>query len=89
MGEGNFGKVCLASVSNEKIRDESEIGKEINILDPASGTALSRKFSMRRQQNAYMASKTSKDFEISETSQPLLPKGARLVAVKMVKGWYL
>ena len=41
---------------------------------------------MRRQQNAYKVPGGAKDSELSETNQPLLPKGARLAAVKMVKG---
>ena len=89
LGQGNFGKVCLASVSNEQIREESDIGKELNILDTSSGSlpaTPNRKFSMRRQQNTYALKNSTSDKDVEMSDVPLLPKNSRLAAVKMVKG---
>ncbi len=88
MGEGNFGKVCLAAVSlHDSIRDKNQIEKE----EGGAGSGLSRvkhRFSIRGRdgQNSYAVNKSGSDVALNEFNQPLLIKGCRKVAVKMVKG---
>ncbi len=54
--------------------------------DPSSngGNHLRRKFSFRKKH--YDSNKNHNELQINESNQPLLPKGSRLAAVKMVKG---
>jgi hypothetical protein len=93
LGQGNFGKVCLATLSKEPIRDEADVAKEMGSssgqLDQAGTGGIMRRLSTRRQQNKYVLNNNYKPFEISDANQPLLPRGARLVAVKMVKGNFI
>ena len=89
LGQGNFGKVCLATVSHAQIRDEDQANKDLanfinNIGDSSSGGADGRRMSLRRQ-NIYKGNKDDED----ENKQLLLPRDARKVAVKMVKGLLL
>jgi hypothetical protein len=93
LGEGNFGKVCLAVVSlKDPIRDESQTDKDdFEGGSGVPGSGLSRhkhRFSIRGRSahNTYTVNKSNSDLELNELDKPLLVKGSRLVAVKMVKG---
>ncbi len=77
LGSGNFGKVCLGSVSNEQIRDETQINSD-QLDAENSGNKLAHRFSIKRN---------IKDEEsTSEFTELFIPKSSRLAAVKMVKG---
>lgn len=79
LGEGNFGKVCLATVSSVPIRDETQVTQDLQ--DIAGTTKLRRRLTIKRSQNNYA---TGDSIELAE---PLLnDKTKRRVAVKMVKG---
>ena len=90
LGSGNFGKVCLATVSHEQIRDVTQLGKEMELFESNSNQTTSpihRRISFKRGQNSYNVTKAKNDTELNtEQSVPLIAKGSRLVAVKMVKG---
>lgn len=97
LGEGNFGKVCLAMVSREPIRTESEI-ENSPALEALSGSSnalptttigpvkLKSKFSFRRPHNTTAGANSTASGD--EFKQPLLnkKKGCRLAAAKMIKG---
>ena len=94
LGEGNFGKVCLAAVSlNDPIRDETQIERDFDLLNSAGGVAggsgshpnrLRHRFSIKRGGRG--AAGGNCEFELNDSNQPLLAKGSRQAAVKMVKG---
>lgn len=102
LGEGNFGKVCLATVSSsEPLRDEAEIADAelMNTSASAPGGALGlpsklkSRLSFRRgpnvagQTGAPRNPAASDNWKLEELNEPLLSKeGSRLAAVKMVKG---
>jgi serine/threonine protein kinase len=101
LGEGNFGKVCLATVSREPIRTESEIdnqpaealagstGGASNPLGIGVGHKLKSRFSFKRPaHNTYNSprSPANEDFNIDDIAEPLMKKkGSKLAAAKMVK----
>ena len=91
LGQGNFGKVCLATVASTQIRDEAQAKKDlVNFYanpdaalgsDGGAGGGLARRGSTKRQ-NLYI----TKHLDFDESNIPLLPSDARKVACKMVKG---
>jgi hypothetical protein len=90
LGEGNFGKVCLAAVSlNDPIRDESQLDKD-DFESAGGGSGLTRHrlhFSIRgRGGGQNSQNKSGSDLALNDFNQPLLVKGSRQAAVKMVKG---
>ena len=90
LGQGNFGKVCLATVASTQIRDEAQAKRDLlNFYaspdalgsDGGAGGGLARRGSTKRQ-NLYI----TKNLDFDESNIPLLPSDARKVACKMVKG---
>ena len=102
LGQGNFGKVCLATVSNKLIRAETDMPKDmsqdLSLNDNAAiqntTSRLKSRLSMRRNPNNYVANnnKAKKSFDSdnvdNELNEPLLTKDEKRIkaAVKMVKG---
>lgn len=94
MGQGNFGKVCVAFISySSAIRDEEQtkIPEVTTQLPLKSG--IKRHFSFRKQQYTVNYNyDTSNPVQLNQSQQdqqqivPLMPKEARKVAAKMVKG---
>lgn len=89
LGEGNFGRVCLATVSKDPIPSQINTSdNQLNDLSP--GERIRKRFSIKRNQNTYAVSK-SNDQELNDLSKPLidfsnLPKNSRLAACKICKG---
>ncbi len=102
LGQGNFGKVCLATVSNKLIRNETDLAKDMtedlslsDNLTPASTNTASRfmrRLSMKKSSNPYVAGggdrKGGAESDMNNVSEPLLTKDERRIkaAAKMVKG---
>lgn len=91
LGQGNFGKVCLATVSSVSLRDEDQVARDLNQeLQDKSQSDSSRliRFSIKRKHNPYIDNTVfRKKQENEELVEPLLnDKNNRQVAVKMVKG---
>ena len=100
LGQGNFGKVCLATVSNKLIRNESDIAKDMNqdlsLSDNVSTTStnpasrLMSRLSIKRSHNPYATQSYRKpnDIDLESINEPLLTKDERRIkaAAKMVKG---
>ncbi len=90
LGQGNFGKVCLATVSNKLIRDESDIAKgisqDLSLNDNENrANRIMRRFSVKR---ANAGDKKAEEIDMANVSEPLLMKDERRIkaAAKMVKG---
>lgn len=85
LGEGEFGKVCLALVSfKADLRSDDEVN-DISKHDQAN-RGIRRHFSFRSKNNPYSGNSTLNDKEVQI---PLIRNnGGRLVAVKMVKGMF-
>ncbi len=78
--------MALAAVSKEPINEfqqDFEIGGTHGDQS-GGGNHLRRKFSFRKKNHDL--NKNHNELQINESNQPLLPKGSRLAAVKMVKG---
>lgn len=92
LGSGNFGKVCLATVSNKLIRDENDIlmnhDQSLNNSNMTSNNPASRlmnRLSIRRSDSVV---RRANEIDMENVSEPLLMKDERRikVAAKMVKG---
>lgn len=94
LGEGNFGRVCLATVSSgDQLRDESEVNNQWPNdstlgLPNAVGSKLKSRFSFKRGANTYSPTRSNEESsKMEDIKEPLLnKKGSRLAAAKMVKG---
>lgn len=85
MGEGNFGKVCLAIVSDEAIASEQI---QDDAADLSKAERIKKRLSIRR--NNQSNNTVTSDPEISKPliDEATLPKNSRRVAVKICKGIY-
>ncbi len=94
LGSGNFGKVCMATVSSVQLRDEDQVN--IDLASAGGSNKLIGRLSMKRTHNTYVDGVLRKkatnkndhsDVEVDEI-EPLMTndKTKKLVAAKMVKG---
>ena len=95
LGQGNFGKVCVAYISHtQAIRDEEEVKKADLSFQGPTKQGLKRHLSFKNKytvnQNYEPSGVTSDLNNTDENAKiPLLPKDARKAAVKMAKGNFL
>jgi hypothetical protein len=90
LGQGNFGKVCVAYISHSQpIRDEEE-AKKVDLTFQGAGKLkrhLSFKSKYAVNQNYEPSGVTSNtNAAENDTKIPLLPKDTRKAAAKMAKG---
>jgi hypothetical protein len=92
LGQGNFGKVCVAYISHSQpIRDEEEVKKADLSFQGPGKQGLKRHLSFKSKhtvnQNYEPSGVTSSTNSAeNDIKIPLLPNDARKAAVKMAKG---
>ncbi len=100
LGQGNFGKVCLATVSNKLIRNEADLAKDMtedlslsDNLTPASTNSASRfmrRLSIKKSSSPFVAGdrKGPVELNMNDVNEPLLARDEKRIkaAAKMVKG---
>jgi serine/threonine protein kinase len=90
LGGGNFGKIYIAYISKNPIRDEMNIDelKDSNQQLGSSSTGLRSRLaggSFRRPTNFSTTKNAANDWTLNDANIPLLPKDSKTVAVKTVK----
>jgi hypothetical protein len=94
LGQGNFGKVCVAYISRTtQIRDEDQVKNSEPVFQSPLKQGHKRHFSFKN--NKYTVNQNYEPSGVNanispdnsnSASIPLLPKDARKVAAKMAKG---